>query len=378
MSIIHDALRRKEQAPNGAVSAQGGVTGFSGTGAASANGGPASAGSVPAPASKIAQFYPAIIGGGAVVLAALVTYLISRPGEITVVVSPPPGMSATQSTALAAGAPGSPNASNPGYMYQPWQTGTPVNPLVPQPGTPVAPLGPGAMPGTALPPAANLPPTAVPPLGPDAAIPYADPEPSFRSIPVYHGATLTNPQPAQPATPRIPSTDLPPNAVTIEMSEASLASQTGGVTINGAPSQPGAKLRVGSEIRTDQTGGATVNFSRASVDLSQASAARISRLERRVSTSGAAEEEVTIHLNQGSAHTVVQQGQGSVLVSTPALTAATQSGAFTVATHADGSVSVRSEGGSVRLVPTERQNESYMLRPNETVVYRNGQWVKQQ
>jgi hypothetical protein len=382
VSIIHDALRRKERIPDGGASG-GRLNGASPAGSPGSSGPDGIGAAVEA---RIAHFYPAIIGGGGVILAALITYLLSRPGEITVVVAPPPGTASAQAPATAAaltataGGSAALDAANAGYQYQPWQPGAAVNPLMaqPAPSAPVAPMMPGAPPLAA---------TTLPPAGPDASIPYADPEPSFRNIPVYHGATLTNPQapaaPQSPArsaattSPSPPLSDLPPDAVTIEMSQADLASQTGGVTVNGSPSQPGAKLRVGSEIRTGQSGAATVNFSRASVDLSQGSAARISRLERRVSTTGAEEEEVTLHLNEGSAHAVVQPGNGSVLVSTPALTAATQSGAFTVSTHDDGSVSVRSEGGAVRLVPTGRQNESYILRANESVVYRDGQWVKQ-
>jgi hypothetical protein len=189
--------------------------------------------------------------------------------------------------------------------------------------------------------------------------------PDFRSIPVYAGARL------QP-----PDADLPPDAVTIEMSEATLESLNGGVTINGSPAQPGTRLQVGSELRTAAGGAASIGFTRANVELGAASAGKITRLERRSTAAGQPAEDVTIHLASGDVRAVVRPGGGSVLVSTDPLTAATASGAFHLTREANGGIRVKNEGGSVRLIPTARPDDAIQLGAGEEISYRDGAWIR--
>jgi len=91
---------------------------------------------------------------------------------------------------------------------------------------------------------------------------------------------------------------------------------------------------------------------------------------------GGSAEEVTVHLKRGEARAVVQPGLGSILISTDQVTTSAASGAFLVKTNADQSVTVSSTGGRVRIVSRANQNEVVTLDANQSITYRNGEWVR--
>ncbi|MEK8024133.1 MAG: hypothetical protein AAB229_10050 [Candidatus Hydrogenedentota bacterium] len=404
MSIIHEALKRRDLADRGMPGMQeqsrlnpSGLTvaldrGFrpepspsfaSGMGSASA---------------PMSQYLPAVIGGGGVLIAALMTYLLTKPGEITVVVPPP-----AQPVPIAAASISAPSQElssiNPAnmnpfrgtvlapdneYSFQPIDAlpGVPISPLA----APVSPtLAPAAQQPSAVPPSfpgipvytgrSNIPPQSV------AQPITADLPPTVRVLPSAAPSVLTTPAPAvataAPSTVLTVPSDLPPEAITIEMTDAKLQSFAGPVTVNGMVPRPEEKLRVGSQIKTSGAGEASVEFSRAHVDLVGTSAAQIRRLERRVGATGMPEEDVTLHVGHGTARTIVRPGGGSVLVSTDAVTATSSNGAFTVSAAQDGTVTIQNEGGVVKLVPSDRPNETYTLRGAERVTYRNGAFIRE-
>lgn len=390
MSIIHEALKRKERL-------EAGDTSVPERGAA----GPGKGGA----AFWQAPWFPGALAASGVLLAATLTYLVTRPGEITVVLPPPaqptsatlaaPGGTAPVAPELAYPAPTPPVP--PGYAFQPaypaaYPGAPPASPAgtahagtygatgVPT-GVPVAP-GPQAATGE---PGAGYPADAAVASEPSAGTPSATATTSeYPHIPVYGAipgitpgvpsspaATAANP--AQTGSRVTPSTaELPPNAVTIEMSQGRLESFSGGVSVNSTVPQPGAPVRVGTVVSTQPGAAATLAFENAQVDVAGASTARVSRLERRSDPSGSAREEVTVHLANGNARTVVRPGGGQVLISTDQVTAAASSGAFQVQARADGSVTVQSEGGQVRLVP--RSGEPMTLGVGQQATWRNGAW----
>lgn len=398
MSIIHEALKRREQA-------DGGISLFPDAAmdrpfGAPQNGDVSRGAANPArdrdAGETAAQLVPAVIGGGGVLLAALLTYLLTKPGEIMVVV--PPASTSTASSAPAAPVPSTPAA---GTILKPDDAYT----FAPVDGLPANPLASSAIPVRAVeePPEypgipvysgrRNLPAQAVP-APPPASAPAAAPTPTITAAPA--STPSAPPGPATPpvvtpvatsvtagaaptvmSTPAPPPSDLPPEAITIEMSAARLQSFTGPVTVNGQVPRPDVRLRVGSEIRTDGAGEASMEFSRAQIDLVGASAAQIRRLERRAGPTGEPQEDVTLHVTEGTARTVVRPGSGSVLVSTDAVTASSSNGAFSVSKAKDGSVTIQNEGGVVRLVPSDRPNESYTLRGAERVTYRDGAFIRE-
>lgn len=316
MSIIHEALKRRSNPATDSAPLK----------------------SVPVSApEKYSHVVPAAIGGGGVILAALLTWALSRPAEIMVVMPPAPERPAQLSEAYEPVAGPAEDAPLDGFP----EISDPV----------LTPLG---QPGIIGEPISN-----------DFGIPVYAPKARAKVEAVKPAVALD----ADPAP-----MDLPPNAVTIEMTEANLASFTGGVAINGSTPQPGAKLRVGSEIRTT-SGAASIGFGRADIEIGGATNARITRLERRIGRSGTPEEDVTLHLGHGAARTLVRPGGGSVLVSTDHLTAATQNGAFKISTAPDGSVTVINEGGTVRLIPTNRQNAPVTLEQGRRAIFRDGVFV---
>lgn len=342
MSIIHEALKRKHEPPVAQTPDQRAV--------------------FPAPRAGFdrSQLIPAILGGGGVLVAALMTYVITRPNDVTVIVPPQERQVVVASELERIPGPGEeismegldlPAIAEPAPFVPSLSAARSVEPEPPF-GIPVfAPVAPGR---------ANQ---AVPRVGL-----------AGKADPVLTEPSISSPSITSSAGPSViaPMEDpVPANAVTIEMSEAKLQSMTGTVIVDGASARPGNSLRVGSEIRAS-TGEASVEFSRADVNLSTGANAKISRLERRIGRSGTTEEDVTLHLNNGEARAVVRPGGGSVLVSTDLLTAATQSGAFSIKANNDGSVSVVNEGGSVTLIPSERQNAPITLSPNQRATYKNG------
>lgn len=402
MSIIHEALKRKERLEAGDASVP--VRGSSGAGRGGA-------------AFWQASWFPGALAASGVLLAATLTYLITRPGEITVVLPPPAQPTAAASLSAAGGTTvGSPELplspqpldAPPGYAFQPAYPGGPAAPV-----GAAAPIGaayasgyspagaPGSVAGTPPPPA--VPGGAGDPRGeyqaeavtpePAPGLPAATTSSSeYPHIPVYGAipgitpgvpasAASAAPSPpassAGPATPRASSTgssgsELPPNAVTIEMSQGRLESFSGGVSVNSTVPQPGAPVRVGTVVSTQPGAAATLAFEHAQVDVAGASTARVSRLERRSDPTGSAREEVTVHLATGNARTVVRPGGGQVLISTDQVTAAASSGAFQVQARSDGSVTVQSEGGQVRLIP--RSGEPMTLGVGQQATWRNGGW----
>ncbi len=376
MSIIHQALKRKERTAGDGTEVDlrspGGAT-----------------------AVWQAPWFPGALAAAGVILAALLTYLVTRPGEITVII-PPPAASTAPLQATAA-----PTSANP--VADPLQAGTPPPIEVPpgyayQPAFAPATQGQTAMPppapasvtsGYATSPTGGVQPGAAPAYAPPAA-PPAPAEPiaspnEFPHIPVYGGRYTTEPagtappssapSPPQASPTAAPASDLPPNAVTIEMSEGRLESFSGGVSVNSSIPQPGAPLRVGTVVTTAPGAAASMGFERAQIDISGGSSARVSRLERRSDGEGG-REEVTVHLSSGNARTVVRPGGGTVLVSTDQLTAAATSGAFQIQARADGAVTVQSEGGQVRLVPRGGA-DPITLSNGERVTWSNNAWVRE-
>ncbi len=365
MSIIHEALKRRDEETGVDVPGDE-VFEEDGTGAPT--------------------WLPAALGAGGVILAAVLTYTLTRPSEITVIV-PPPGLAAVAPAPAAPGAldavstsidapmaegflppvlvPSEPVPQNgivtgPGNVYVPQATPRQTAPQGSIPATNLASPGSPAtgampMPGSDAPfsPAGD-------PAGMMSVPPGLEPPADYRDIPVYNGAQLANPP------------DLPEDAMTIEMAEGRLVNAGGAVNVNGAPAPPGASLRVGSEIRTDPGGGASLAFDRAQIELSSASTARITRLERQSSGTGRANEQVSLYLRNGSARTSVRPGEGSVLLSTEQVTATSQSGSFTVTANPDGSVVVKNEGGTVRVAPNGQPDATVTLENGQSVTYRNG------
>lgn len=334
MSIIHEALKRKNET---AKESPPDIETLLGT--AKSRG----------LSEHRSHLFPALLGGGGVILTALITYLIARPGAVTIVVPP-----ADRAIIMA------------------------------------SELEPVAGPSEEFLPVDEMPAEEIPAMGVIEDIAPITPVQENFGIPVY--APLPNkpartsgpPQareaaqlpPAKPVVLEVESDNgIPSNAVTIEMTQAKLGSFAGAVTVDGASARPGALLRVGSEIKS--TGEASVGFERADVELIGSTAARISRLERRIGRSGTPEEDVTLHLKNGAARALVRPGGGSMLVSTDALTAATQNGAFRIETAPDGSVTVINEGGTVNLIPSARQNEPMTLQPNQRITFRDGAFVAQ-
>jgi hypothetical protein len=333
LSILLQALRRKE---------------------AEASGRPATppATEMPAEERRWAPFLPALLAAAGVFAAAFLTFLLTRPGSITVIV-PPTNSSAT--TPAVSAPPFTPLPPPDLLAFEPLREDYRIVP----PPMAGAPLPSGVL--APRPTSSNFA-DRLPAVLEGTPSPAA---PDFRSIPVYAGARL------QP-----PDADLPPDAVTIEMSEATIESLNGGVMINGASAQPGSRIQVGSELRTAAGGAASIGFTRASVELGAASAGKITRLERRSTAAGQPAEDVTLHLASGDVRAVVRPGGGSVLVSTDPLTAATASGAFHLTREANGGIRVKNEGGSVRLIPTARPDDAIQLGAGEEIVYRDGAWIR--
>ncbi|HBW46695.1 TPA: hypothetical protein DEF17_02025 [bacterium] len=301
---------------------------------------------------QIPAWVPAVLAVGGIALAAILTYLLTKPRDITVIV--PPSEKNISSRQITAEYP----QLNPvlGEYTNPNENMRDVSSL------PQTRLTPSSLQNTGL----------AAPIIQDAQLRNGIPQPveqtpyieDFRDIPVYHGTELSNPN------------ELPPNAVTIEMAEGRVESVFGAARINGASAVPGGSLQVGSEISTDADGGTALAFDHANIELAQSSNARVTRLERQSKPNGEVSEEVTLHLVSGTAKALVRPGKGSVLISTKNVTATSSSGAFTVTTKEDGSVSVRGQGGTVRLVPTSNPDASYILNGNENVEFRDGKWHK--
>lgn len=320
--------------------------------------------------TEIPAWLPAALGVGGIFLAALLTYLLTKPGEVTVIVAKDNKTVPVNQHAVNSSIPTNNVDVNLDPISGPYLSPY-ISPTQTQQNNSSVNIGPQLQS-----PQSEI--NNQPLISQQTQIvqsqielqsknAYAENQPfiqDFRDIPVYHGTELTNPD------------DVPPDALTIEMSEGQISSVSGSSFINGSSAAPGNGIKVGSIINTAADGNATLSFNKADVDLGNNSSAKITRLERVTKPNGGVSEEVTVYLSNGNANAIVRPGEGSILLSTKTVTASSSSGAFQISSDAEGNVKVKSNGGQVKLVENSNPNSSVIVSANETVVFRNGKFEK--
>lgn len=343
MSIIHEALKRQERdaanLPQPALLATTDPR------------------LVIPPLSAIAG--PAILGAGGVIVAAMLTYLATRPPQITVIVPPDRQLLAARATPAS-------------LDYLPLLSGNSA--LLTNSGAEPT-LHFDEQPASTYAQTPSM-------ERPSAEIPPSD----FVEIPVPAVGPVVPMSPASGRNERLPETvapgargnsgsnDVPAGLLTIALSEGRIEAITGEVQVNDRPADRGKPILVGSRIITGADGSAALAFQHANMQLVAGTNARIGKLERRTTAAGATTEEVNVHLDAGAVRSVVPPGQGSVEVKTDAVSAVSRNGTFMVIKDASGAITVSGEEGDVRVTAKSDPGKPITVRSGETIRYDNGQW----